>query len=661
MKKLVIVGNGGFAKEVEWLVERINAVSPTWEFIGFIDKDCSNSKVIGDDKFVIDYDGDLYVSIAIGTSGIREKIYSSYKNNPNIHFPNLIDPSVLLSKRVSFGEGNIICAGSILTVDISIGNCNIINLDCTVGHDAIIGDFVTINPSVNVSGNTTIESGTNIGTGTQIIQGLSVGKNTIVGAGAVVSKELPANCTAVGIPAKVIKVHSESEWINERLLSDVGEPKMIIRTVTVIGVTGTMGANIAGIFASLGDAKVYCVGRDINKVKKTIPRIVKSVKADAIAKNLVPADFSSLDECVSQSDFIFESSKEDIKVKTEIATRVGKAMKFSAISGTGSSGLSITTIAERYPEELRARFFGIHMFNPPYTLPLCEMIPTKYSDGVLKEELREYLSKKLLRTVVEVKDSPAFLGNRIGFQFINEALIYAEKYKDNGGIDYIDSLLGSFTGRTMAPLTTSDFVGLDVHKAIVNNIYENTHDYAHDTFVLPSFASQLVEEGKLGRKSGCGLYQRIKYENGLVRDTVYDINTGLYRDIIPYVFPFADKMKKNIQEGDYQKAFERLVNNHSQEAQICLSFLLKYVVYSLYATEEVGYNITAADDVMATGFNWCPPLAMYQALFTVADVPALIKERLPEICQKIDVAHYLADVKSSKYDYRIYFKSGRKN
>ena len=76
---------------------------------------------------------------------------------------------------------------------------------------------------------------------------------------------------------------------------------MNILTVTVIGATGTMGANVAGIFASFGDAKVYCVGRDIEKVKKTIPRIVKSVKADAIAKNLIPADFSMLAKCVAKS------------------------------------------------------------------------------------------------------------------------------------------------------------------------------------------------------------------------------------------------------------------------------------------------------------------------------------------------------------------------
>ncbi len=434
---------------------------------------------------------------------------------------------------------------------------------------------------------------------------------------------------------------------------------MEIKTVTVIGATGTMGANVAGIFASFGNAKVFCIGRDVEKVKKTIPRIVKSVKADAISHNLIPADFSMLEDCVKQSDLVFESSKEDLGVKFDIAKMVAKTLQSHAVSCTGSSGLSITAIAECYPENVRSHFFGVHMFNPPYSMPLCELTPTKYSDAQMQSELKEYLSKKLFRTVVEVKDSPAFLGNRIGFQFINEALQYAEKYKDNGGIDYIDAILGSFTGRTMAPLTTSDFVGLDVHKAIVDNLYENTNDYAHETYVLPEYVQKLINEGKLGRKTGCGIYQLIKYENGLKRMTVYDINTGAFRDVIPYVFPFADKMKRWIAEGDYVDAFECLVNNHSQEAEICISFLLKYIVYSLYATEKVGYTVEAADDVMATGFNWCPPMAMYQALSSVVDVSALIKERLPEISAKVDVEHLLADIKPSKYDYRIYFKSGR--
>ena len=432
-----------------------------------------------------------------------------------------------------------------------------------------------------------------------------------------------------------------------------------IQTVTVIGVTGTMGANIAGIFASFGDAKVYCIGRDIEKVKKTIPRIVKSVKADVIATNLVPADFSMLEKCVADSDLVFESSKENIGIKKEIAGRVAETLQPHAVSCTGSSGLSITELANCYPDGLKRHFFGVHMFNPPYSMSLCELTPTAFSDQSMQAELKEYLSKKLIRTVVEVKDSPAFLGNRIGFQFINEALRFAERFKDNGGIDYIDAILGPFTGRSMAPLVTADFVGLDVHKAIVDNIYENTHDYAHATFVLPEFVQKLIEQNKLGRKSGGGLYQRVKYENGLIRQTVLDINTGLYRDVIPYVFPFADKMKRFIADGDYQKAFERLVNNHSLEAEICRHFLLDYIVYSLYATKEVGYTIEAADDVMATGFNWCPPLAMVQALSTVADVPDLIRDNLPDVCDIVNIDELLAEVKPSKYDYRLYFKSER--
>ena len=126
-----------------------------------------------------------------------------------------------------------------------------------------------------------------------------------------------------------------------------------------------------------------------------------------------------LEKCVAESDLVFESSKEDIKVKKEIATQVAKALQPHAVSCTGSSGLSITEIANCYPNGLKEHFFGVHMFNPPYSMSLCELTPTEFSDKQMQAELKEYLKAKLIRTVVEVKDSPAFLGNRIGFQFIN--------------------------------------------------------------------------------------------------------------------------------------------------------------------------------------------------------------------------------------------------
>lgn len=427
------------------------------------------------------------------------------------------------------------------------------------------------------------------------------------------------------------------------------------KIVTVIGANGTMGRNVAGIFASFGGCKVYLVCRTKEKAEAAIPKAVASVRADSIAKRLIPADYAMLGECVVKSDIIIEHIVEDMSAKKAVMEEVAANMKAEAIVGTGSSGLSITQLAECFSAEQRKRFFGIHMFNPPYSMTLCEIIATKYSDDGVKENLKAYLSDKLRRTVVEVKDSPAFLANRIGFQFINEALIYAERYKDNGGIDYIDAILGAYTGRAMAPITTADFVGLDVHKAIVDNVYSKTNDFMHKTFKCPDYINGLISDGKLGCKSGSGVYKLKKFESGARQMFVYDISTKAYREQMRYVFPFAEAMIADFEVGNYKEGFKALIYNHSAEAEICLKFLLEYIVYSLVTVNEVGYSVDSVDDVMATGFNWCPPLAVIDALSSVTDVKALVKERLN--LQDIDVGELWKTVKPSKYDYRIYFKA----
>lgn len=433
---------------------------------------------------------------------------------------------------------------------------------------------------------------------------------------------------------------------------------MTINTVTVVGANGIMGTNVSAIFASFGNAKVYMVSRDIEKSKKAALKAGKTVKADSIYSHLVPADYSMLSDCVKQSDLVFESAAENLELKIHLHTQIGSSLKKGAVACTGSSGLSITRLAECYPELLRSQFFGVHMFNPPYQLTLCELTASPYSDMQMYAELKDYLTNQLYRTVAESKDLPAFLGNRIGFYFINEALIYAERYQDYGGIDYIDAILGSFTGRTMPPITTADFVGLDVHKAIVDNIYENTNDYVHEKFILPEFVQKLIDKGYLGRKRGQGLYKLIKGDNDYKRMMVWDITEGGFRDVIKYTFPFALKMKEYLKVGDYDKAILELIHNHSQEADICLRFLFRYIVYALYTAEHVGYDLRVADDVMATGFTWCPPFAMMEAFSRVCDLGQLMKERLkPDIVNAVDIDHIIAEQIKSKYDYRIYFKA----
>jgi sugar O-acyltransferase (sialic acid O-acetyltransferase NeuD family) len=212
LKELYILGAGGFGREVAWLVSRINDVQPTWDLKGFIDNNSNfygklldGYYVIGDDEYLLSIKREIWIVCTVASAKVRKKIIEHFIGHPNIKFATLIDPSVIHSNLISVGEGSIICAGTIISVDISIGKHVIINLDCTIGHDGVIKDFVTINPSVNVSGNTVIEKCVELGTGTQIIQGIHIGEESIIGAGSVVIRNIPDKCTAVGSPAKPIK------------------------------------------------------------------------------------------------------------------------------------------------------------------------------------------------------------------------------------------------------------------------------------------------------------------------------------------------------------------------------------------------------------------------------------------------------------------------
>ncbi len=209
MKDIVIIGAGGFGREVAWLIEDINKVNNEWNIVGFVDDNKSiqgteinGYKVVGDIDWLKEQE--LCVVNAIGDPIIKKKVMEKLAGSKN-HYPVLIHPSVINSGSVNFGEGSIVCAGNIITVNIEIGKHVIINLDCTIGHDANIGDYSTVLPSVNISGFVKTEECVSVGTGSAIIQGVNIGRNTVVGAGAVVVKDLPANCTAVGAPAKPIK------------------------------------------------------------------------------------------------------------------------------------------------------------------------------------------------------------------------------------------------------------------------------------------------------------------------------------------------------------------------------------------------------------------------------------------------------------------------
>ena len=435
---------------------------------------------------------------------------------------------------------------------------------------------------------------------------------------------------------------------------------MDIKTVSVIGANGTMGATVSGLIAAFGDAKVFMVCRKMEAAEKAAEMAANSIKAGSVKGRLIPKTYDDFEDCVSQSDWVFESVAETVAIKSEIYQRIDKCRKPGLIITTGTSGFSINELAKNFSEDGQKRYFGTHFFNPPYSLTLCEVIRSEKTDPALFDEMSAYLKNVLYRSVIETTDTPAFLGNRIGFHFMNKALQYAVKRQDKGGIDYIDSILGPFTGRGMTPITTIDFVGLDVHKAIVDNIQQKSNDYDNAAFVLPEFVNELIAQGKLGRKVKDGLYKMVVNEDKSKQLMVFDIATGALRPVRKYNLPFANDMVTAMKMGDYEKAVKILKDDQSEEAKLCKFFLVTYITYSIVTAQSVSPQITDADIAMSMGFNWIGPVALMEAFGGYNEVL--------KMAEQVDFEGNLIkelkgiDEKNKKpmtppYDYRKYFRA----
>ena len=208
MQPIVVVGAGGFAREVADVIHAINAVNPTYTLLGYLDDNTEQWGVILNDFPILggfawpEMHADVTFVCGIGNPNIRKKVVERYTAQGRL-FATLIHPHAVTTRYIRYGAGTVITAGAVLTNNIQIGTHVHINLNTTIGHDSVIGDYCTLNPGVHISGNVTLGEGCEIGTGAAIIQGRTIGPWTTVGAGAVVVRDLPANVTAIGVPARV--------------------------------------------------------------------------------------------------------------------------------------------------------------------------------------------------------------------------------------------------------------------------------------------------------------------------------------------------------------------------------------------------------------------------------------------------------------------------
>jgi len=293
-------------------------------------------------------------------------------------------------------------------------------------------------------------------------------------------------------------------------------PLLPIRTVAVLG-AGVMGAQIAAHCANAGvQVLLFDLPADgpdpSGNVRRSIAQLGKlkpaPLAAPELAADIVPANYEQDLGRLAQCDLVIEAIAERADWKAELYRRVAPALAAHTVLASNTSGLSLAGLAQALPEALRPRFCGVHFFNPPRYLSLVELTPAGTTDLRQLDALEAFLTRTLGKNVVRAKDTPNFIGNRIGVFGILSALIQAERY----GLSYdvVDDLTGTRLGRTKsATLRTADVVGLDTLAHVIGTLRDDLPDDPfHAWFAVPHVLSALVAQGALGQKTGAGFYRK---------------------------------------------------------------------------------------------------------------------------------------------------------
>ena len=303
--------------------------------------------------------------------------------------------------------------------------------------------------------------------------------------------------------------------------------------------------------------------------------------------------------------------------------RIEKARRDVSIVATVTSGLSINQLCEGRSDSFRKNFMGLHFFNPPNVIVGTELIAGNDTDKGLVDFVEAISTIRLGRDIIRTNDTPAFAGNRVGFKVLNEAAQLAEQL----GPVLVDRLVGPYTGRALTPLATIDLVGWDIHRAIVDNVYENTSDEAHETNKLPQYMADLMGKGVLGNKSGAGFFKK----DGKVR-LALDVASGDYKPVADIKLPnldYIDEVSHLHAQGRYEEGMAAFLEADGDEAAIARKVIAGYISYAFHRVGEVTETITGIDMIMGAGFNWAPPSVLVDTMGAAASVKLIDDAGLP--------------------------------
>ena len=384
-----------------------------------------------------------------------------------------------------------------------------------------------------------------------------------------------------------------------------------------------MGYGSAALFTQ-AVPKVTFLARTKAKAEEGLAAAVKQVRSPTVASHAEVGDYENdLEAAVEQADLVFEALTEDFAIKKQMFDRVEKARRDDAIVGTVTSGLSINELADGRSDSFRRHFLGLHFFNPPNVIVGTELIAGRDTDPELVDFVEAFSRVRLGREMVRTADTPAFAGNRVGFKVLNEAAQLAETL----GPALVDRIIGPYTGRALTPLATIDLVGWDIHRAIVDNVFEKTKDEAHATLRLPDSMATLMDRGVLGDKTGGGFFKR----DGKKR-LVLDIGSGDYRPLEEVSLPdmsYVDAIADLYAQGRYEQGMQAFLAAEGDEAALARKVVAGYVSYAFHRVGEVAEDIGAIDRIMGMGFNWAPPSVLVDGMGPKAAVSMIGEAGLP--------------------------------
>ncbi|MGB1370967.1 MAG: 3-hydroxyacyl-CoA dehydrogenase NAD-binding domain-containing protein [Flavobacteriaceae bacterium] len=395
--------------------------------------------------------------------------------------------------------------------------------------------------------------------------------------------------------------------------------KRKINKIAIIG-SGIMGSGIACHFANIGVEVLLLdiVPRELNDQEKkqgltlddkvvrnrlvndALKTALKSkpspIYSQKFAQRITTGNIEDDIAKVKDVDWIMEVVVERLDIKKQVFETLEKHRTPGTLITSNTSGIPIKFMCEGRSEDFQKHFCGTHFFNPARYLKLFEIIPGSKTDKAVLEFLDGYGEQFLGKTSVIAKDTPAFIGNRIGI-FGIQSLFH--QVKELGlTVEEVDKLTGPVIGRPKsATFRTVDVVGLDTLVHVANGIYENCpNDEAHELFRLPDFISKMMENKWLGSKTGQGFYKK---EGKTI--TVLDLNTLEYREKKRAKFATLELTKTIDNVID---RFKVLVGGKDKAADFYRKNFAAMFAYVSHRIPEISDELYKIDDAMKAGFGW---------------------------------------------------------